>query len=76
MPDKAHFGLRRVGGRAGQVLPGTNHTPSTTYFIRCIKPGIREVLETLDLSYIRDQTAGVRSVSKQEIAIKLLEALK
>ena len=75
-PDKAHFGLRRVGGRAGQVLPGTNYTPSTTYFIRGIQSGIREVLETLDLSDIRDQTAGVRSISKQEIAIKLLEALK
>lgn len=74
-PDKAHFGLRRVGGRAGQVLAGTNHTSSTTYFIRGVKPGIRKVLEGLDWSDIREQTAGVRSVSKREIALKLLETV-
>ncbi len=73
-PDKAHFGLRRVGGRAGEVLPGTDHSASTTYFIRGVRPGIRRVLETLDWNTEREQTAGVRSVSKREVAWKLLEA--
>ncbi len=75
-PDKAHFALRRVGGRAGQILPGTHHTPSTTYFIRGVRPGIRKVLERIDWSDIREQTAGVRSISKLEIAEKLLAAVK
>lgn len=75
-PDKAHFGLRRVGGRAGEVLPGTDHSASTTYFIRGVRPGIRRVLEELDWTTEREQTAGVRSVSKREVAWKLLEAVK
>lgn len=69
-PAEADLALRRVGGRTGEVLPGTNHSPTTTYFIRLVsRPDeIRTFLQGYDWSSIRDNTAGVRSLSKRELA--------
>ena len=67
----ADFALRRVGGRAGQVLrfeEGVDFSPSSTYFIIDLCGWAQEALERADLTKVREQTAGVRSVSKLEIA--------
>ena len=69
---EADFVVRRVGGRAGQVFdPTGNHSESSNYFIKEVKEGIRAVFDGLDWSYVRNQTAGVRSVSKREIALEI-----
>lgn len=63
------FCVRRVGGRAGQVLNGFGHSPSSTYFIRPKAAGVRRAfLRCQDaFAILRDNTAGVRSLSKREI---------
>ena len=70
----ADFCVRRVGGRAGQVLPGgEEYSPSSTYFIRDLCGWAQDVLEEADFSRVRENTAGVRSVSKQEIGEALVK---
>ena len=66
----ATFALRRVGGRAGQVLSGLNHNKVSTYFCCEKQPGVKEVLKTLKFS-CKDYTAGVRSISQSEIVASL-----
>ena len=70
-PKECDFALRRVGGRAGVVLPKGKHSPSTTYFLQDRCGRARELLGSIDWRTIREQTAGVRSLSKREIAIEL-----
>ncbi len=74
-PSNADFSLRRVGGRAGAVLDGTDYSPSSTYFIKEIRHGVRNILAAIDWSGVRDNTAGVRSISKTEVAFALSEAM-
>lgn len=69
--------IRRVGGRAGQLFapePG-GHSASSNYFVRLLDARVEPVLAWTDWSGVRDATAGVRSVSKREIAQVLDEAL-
>ena len=73
--NQACTAIRRVGGRAGQVLKGLDHSPTSTYFVRILKHEILDILKSLDWTHERAKTAGVRSVSKKEIAYKLTEAL-
>jgi hypothetical protein len=73
-PEFADFSLRRVGGRAGKVLEGTQYSASSTYFIKEVKNGIKGVLADIDWS-VRDNTVGVRSISKPEIAFALNGAI-
>jgi len=63
--DKANIAVRRVGGKAGQVLVGLKHSKETTYFIKASKTSSK-ALKLLDLACV-DNTAGVRSISKEEI---------
>lgn len=73
-PGQADFALRRVGGRAGAILPlgdGQTYSASSTYFIRAVDERAQEYLSRIDWERIRNATAGVRSVSKREIAIEL-----
>lgn len=70
---EADVAVRRVGGRAGQLLEGVDHSVESTYFLKS-KIDIEELkhmLSSIDLSYERDNTAGVRSVAKFEIVNKL-----
>lgn len=67
----AILAIRRVGGRAGQIIPIWGASESSTLFIKP-KDGytveqILSILERCDFSKIRENTAGVRSVSKNEI---------
>ena len=76
----ADFALRRVGGRAGTVLScidyegAPQYSPSSTYFMVDVCGYAEQALMAHDFSKVRDNTVGVRSVSKQEIAEALAEA--
>lgn len=67
--DDADLCIRRVGGRAGQILPGgEKYSPTSTLFVKLVHPDAERMLRAADLTRTRDSTAGVRSVSKREIA--------
>ena len=74
-PDLAEFAIRRAGYNAGQVLTGdmSKLSRGTTHFVREVRPGVREALENADWSDVTGRTAGVRSLSKGEIAVRLGE---
>lgn len=74
-PDQADFAMRRVGGKAGQVLKGLNHSPASTYFFKEVVEGVKTCLEQADFNETRDNTAGVRSISQLEIFEYLQEHL-
>lgn len=67
--------VRRAGGKAGQVLTGVEHSKSSTYFIKVLDNRVFDVIETLNFSSIKDNTAGVRSVSKYELVEELRKKL-
>lgn len=69
--EDAEFCIRRAGGRAGQLLDGVNHTESSTYFCKELKPGVKEAIPKINLSVV-SQTAGVKSISKKEL-VKLIK---
>ena len=71
-PLEAEFCVRRVGGRAGQLLEGVDHSVSSTYFCRANFWWVKDAINDLDLSFVNN-TAGVRSISKYELQSKLLE---
>lgn len=71
--ESADVAIRRVGGKAGQVLEGLDHSKSSTYFIK-IKNKYRNKLNKLAIIEDRDNTAGVRSISKAEL-IKAMEEI-
>lgn len=72
-PALADFAMRRVGFYAGRVIVGNiGHLSRTThYFLREITQGAAGMLSGIDWLDVADQTAGVRSLSKREIACKL-----
>jgi len=67
-PNEADFAIRRVGGRAGQILEGLDYNKNTTYFFKEAKEGVLDTLKKIDFSSVVKNTAGVRSLSKTEIA--------
>lgn len=71
--DKSDIAVRRVGGRAGQVLDGLDYSKTTTYFIKITEDYDKVVaaFKSIDRSII-DDTVGVRSISKPEL-ISLVE---
>lgn len=71
--DEADMAVRRVGGRAGQVLDGLDYSKTTTYFIKITEDYDKVVaaFKGIDRSII-DDTVGVRSISKPEL-ISLVE---
>lgn len=71
-PNEADFAMRRVGGRAGQILEGFDYNRNTTYFFKEMKEGVFDTLKTIDFSVTVKNTAGVRSLSKEEIAESLI----
>jgi len=73
----ADIAVRRVGGKAGQLLSGLDYSPSTTYFIKVKHALVSKAIQLIDLSVV-DNTAGVRSISKQELCYevnKIMEVL-
>ena len=74
-PMQAHFAMRRVGYYAGRIVAKniTSLSQTTHYFMREMAEGVMDALIRIDWSEIAGQTAGVRSLSKNEIAFKLNE---
>ena len=70
--DEAQFCIRRVGGRAGKLLDGLNHSASSTYFCRTRYDWVLDVIPTINLDCVNN-TAGVRSISKRELVSLILE---
>lgn len=66
------YAVRRVGGRAGKLLDRkTALSASTTLFLKAAEGKhalLGRVLRQVDFSAVKDNTAGVRSVSKGELA--------
>jgi hypothetical protein len=72
--DEATLAIRRVGGRAGQVLDGIDYSASTTFFIKCALTTAARI-RRLDLTVGVNDTAGVRSLAKSELCARLRGAL-
>ncbi len=74
--EDADLAIRRAGGRAGKLLEGTDHTESSTYFVKSLIDinQLVGMLNSIDLTKEATNTAGVRSVSKYEI-VNALKAL-
>ena len=64
------FCIRRAGGKAGQVLKGTDHASVSTYFVNPLKNGVENAVGKIDLSVI-SHTAGVNSISKKELILAI-----
>ena len=74
-PCAADFAMRRVGFYAGRIVTDniTSLSKTTHYFMRELTRGVIEALRRIDWVELAAQTAGVRSLSKTEIAFKLGE---
>ncbi|MGI9252040.1 MAG: hypothetical protein ACR2PR_12775 [Pseudohongiellaceae bacterium] len=74
-PRKADFAMRRVGFYAGRIVTANIRSLSQTthYFIQEMADGVIDSLRKVNWSELASQTAGVRSISKTEIAFKLNE---
>lgn len=72
-PALADFAMRRVGFYAGRVIERniTRLSKTTHYFLRELRNGVKDLLAGIDWLGVTDQTAGVRSLSKREIAFKI-----
>jgi hypothetical protein len=64
--DNADIAVRRAGGQAGKLLEGLNHAESSTYFIKTKDALVIKAIQLIDLTVV-DNTAGVRSISKDEL---------
>lgn len=69
--DNPDASVRRAGSKAGFLLEGTEHSESSTYFIKVFNPIFFRVVNSSCykdiIKEVRDNTAGVRSVSKGEL---------
>lgn len=67
--EEADFALRRVGGKSGKILEGLDHSKSSTYFFKELQPGVKKALLEIQDELVKQSqyTAGVRSISKNEI---------
>ena len=74
-PSRASFAMRRVGFYAGRVITTNIRSLSETthYFMREMAHGVVDVLRNVNWTEIAGQTAGVKSLSKAEVAFKLDE---
>ena len=75
--ENANISVRRVGGKAGQILDGIDHSDTTTYFIKTKHKMVKKALQLINLSVVNN-TAGVRSISKSELCYevnKIMEIL-
>jgi hypothetical protein len=66
--------IRRVGGRAGQIIDSKEGNENTTYFIECGSKMLAAIRRA-DLTRHVDDTAGVRSLAKQELIRAIRRAM-
>lgn len=67
----ADIAVRRAGGKAGQILDGLDHSKSSTYFIKLLRPDSLSRIQSINLD-VAGNTVGVKSISKHEL-ITLIE---
>lgn len=69
----ANVSIRRVGGRAGEILDGIAHNKNTTLFAKTLRKDSIKAINAIQpsIKILREQTAGVRSISKREICALL-----
>ena len=67
--------MRRVGFYTGRIVTQNISTLSRTthYFMREVRSGVIDTLRSINWLDVTAQTAGVRSLSKREIAFRLSE---
>ncbi len=71
--EDADLAVRRAGSKAGELIDIPEGNPDGIYYIKCLSP-VSEVIKginAIDLSYERNNTAGVRSIAKYELVNKL-----
>lgn len=73
-PKKCIVAIRRVGGRAGQIIDSKDGSENTTYFIECDAKMLAVIKKANFTKYVND-TVGVRSLSKQELIKAIREAM-
>ena len=78
-PRDGDFAMRRVGFYAGQVKTPPQWdlqtlSPSAHYFLQSVRPDAKDLLRGIDWRAFCQATAGSRSLSKHEIAVKLAAA--
>lgn len=77
--ELADIAVRRVGGKAGRVLDGLEHNESSTYFLKSLttKEDLCYKLRIIESNLASEavKTAGVRSVSEDEIVYWLNSTL-
>lgn len=67
-PGQADFAIRRVGRKAGQLLKGLDHNPSTTLFFTAVHPRVLDILrDNPEIARLADSAVGPRSIAKSEI---------
>ncbi|WP_458722378.1 hypothetical protein [Shimia sp. W99] len=67
-PENAHYAMRRVGRRAGDLLQGLDHSRSTTHFFKITHPDVLGIIRGSDeIKALSKNTAGVYSIGKGEI---------
>ena len=69
-PEEGEYAIRRAGGRAGRLLQGINHAPSSTYFIKIAHQDVLKAIQLMNLD-VASYTAGVRSISQNEIRVQI-----
>jgi hypothetical protein len=64
--ENADIAVRRAGSKAGQLLEGLDHKAVSTYFLKIKSHLVVKAIKLIDRS-VCDNTAGVRSISKNEL---------
>lgn len=65
--DLADFAIQRVGARAGRVHHDLAASPSSHYFIRCVRGDVEAVMARLNFAAVARDVAGNPSLAKSEI---------
>jgi len=66
--------VRRVGGKAGQVVK--DGSESSTYFLKIYEYKVKVALRLFDYNSVVNDTAGVKSISKHELIVGLHNIIK
>ncbi len=73
--EDADICVRRAGGKAGKLLVGLNHSESSTYFIKAHSNLVVKAMQLINLTCV-DNTAGVKSISKNELMCELNKVME
>ena len=71
--DLAEYSIRRVGGKSGEVMDGVNYNESSTYFVRDVIEGSKDLIKDsfYEINKLSERTAGMKSITLKEINLYL-----